>query len=206
MNRNDDLLFWEYDWHRIIENQKLQLTKRIDDLSAEELSEGTLDELADRFATKFEIVPPTIFPDKLEVTQRETDIDVSGDPYHFSSRQGPHYVKGTAIDARLPFDGDKEMFRVKPSTYNMNPPRGRIGNGYIEFTVQGTNLTKEKVRTEIDGRVKAISEYLEFQANGIGDLAAELRRIAYQGLERRKQKLDSDNDLISGLGYKVRDK
>ena len=206
MNRDEDHLFWEYDWHSVVESQKQQLRKKIDNLSAEDLSKGTLDEFAESLAGQFEIEPPTIFPNKLEVSQREVEIDFSGDPDRYFSRSGPHNVKGTAIDVRLPFEGDKEMFRVKPTTYNFSPPRGRISQGYIEFTVEGVNLTKEQVQTEIDGRVNSISEFLEFQTNSIGNLPTELRQIAYQSLEQRQHKLQADSDLISDLGYQIRDK
>ena len=198
-------MFWELDWHSAVEYQKQELCRRVDSMSAEDFGKGTLDELAKRFAAEFALEPPTIFPENIEVSHREVEIDISGARHRDFSRRGPHYMKGTAIDVRLPFEGDKEMFRVKPSTFNYSPPRGQAKREHVEFTIQGVNLTKEQVKAEIDERVMAISEYLNFQAKSIGNFPNEIRQVAYQALEQRQKKLHADTDMISGLGYRVRE-
>jgi hypothetical protein len=202
--RGDGILFWEYDWHAVTQNQLKQLQKTAGSLSADAFEQNSLDVLAGELAAQFSLEPPKIEPENIEIRQRGIEIDVSGDRSRAFSRSGPHYVKGTAIDVKLPFTGDEQMFGIRPSTYNFDPPKGWVRDGYIEFTVSGTGLTAERVKAEIDSRVKSISEFLEFQSKSIGTFPQELRRVAYQALEQRQAKLKADEDLISGLGYKTR--
>jgi hypothetical protein len=199
-----DLLFWKHDWFSVVEGQKAALRKHVDGLRSDFFESGPLDELADQLATKFSLVPPVIEPDKIEVSQREVDIDVSGDSYRDISRSGPHYVKGTAITVNIPFTGDKGMFLVRPSTFSTHVPHGNVRDGFIQFTISGTKLTTEKVKSDIDSTVKSISEFLKNQALSVGNFPQEIRQIAYQALEQRKLKLDADKDLTSNLGYKVK--
>lgn len=202
--RSRDVLFWEGDWFSVVEAQKQQMQRKIQNMSAADLAKKSIDERAGEIAAEFMLVPPTIFPDQIEVSQREADVNVSRYRDRNFGGEGSHYVKGTAIDVRLPFEGDRNMFRVRPTTYHHNPPRANAGANHIEFTIEGVNLTSDQAKARIDETVKAISEFLEFQKGSVGNLADQLRQLATQALQARKQKLDADRSLVAGLGYKVR--
>ena len=200
----DEILFWKRDWFAVVEGQKAGLRKRAQDLPADFFEDSSLDGIADQLVDEFSLNIPTIAPDEIEVSQCEIELEVSGRDDRLFSSPGPQHVKGTAIDVHLPFTGDKDMFFVKPSTFTGFPPRGRVQDGSITFTIRGTNLTRETVAGEIDGVVKSISEFLAFQEKSLGKFPQEIREVAYQAVERREKKLASDKDLVSGLGFKVR--
>lgn len=204
MAHDEDILFWELDWHSVVEHQKQLLRQKVENLSAEDFEGATLDEHAAQLTADLALEPPKIFPENINVSQREVEIGVSGNRGDYFSRPGQHYVKGTAIDVRLPFQGDKEMFRIKPTTFT-KPPRGRVEREYIVFTIEGFDLTKEQVKAQIDERTNKIAKFLGFQAKSIGSFPSEIRKVAYQALEQRQNKLQADSDLIAGLGYEVRD-
>ncbi len=205
MARDEDILFWDMDWHSVVEHQKRQAQLKAESLTAEDFDKATLDDLADGLAAELALVPPKIFPENLDVRQREVEIDVSGHRDRYSMRPGPHYVKGTAIDVRLPYEGDKAMFQVRPSTYNHSPPHGRVTAEHVEFTIESVSLEKDQVKSEIEERIKAITEFLDFQSQSIGNFPDELRKVAYQALEQRQKKLQADSDVITGLGYQIRE-
>lgn len=203
--RDEDILFWELDWHGVVEHQKKQAQQKAEGVTADFFEKGSLDELAEELASEFSLEPPEIDSENIEVDKREVDIDIGGDWDRYFSRPGPHLVKGTAIDVRVPFTGDRGMFRVRPSTFHHSPPRGQVRSGVIEFTISGTDLTTESVQAKIDGRLKTIQEFLDFQKQSIGKFPEQLHQFVYQALEHRQSKLKADDDLISGLGYKKKD-
>lgn len=198
----DDVLFWKLDWFQVVEHQKYAARRDAEAMSKADFQGASIEELAQRLCEKYSLVPPTIDPENIVVKSREIQIDVSNDRSRYFSTGGQHFVKGTAVDASLPFAGDAGMFDIKPTTFNYNPPRARVRNGRITFTVSGTNLTSEKVEAEIDGMVKDIQEWLVFQQKSVGNYPAELAQTVRQALEARKKKLDADTELLSGLKYK----
>lgn len=202
--RDDKLLFYKHEWFSVVENQKAQVRKHAGNLTAAAFEKSSVDELAQQLAEKFSLEPPAIFPEQIEVRQREVEIEYGGHHDPYSYRSGARSVRGTAIDVYLPYSGDGAMFDVKPSTFNLNPPRGEVENGAVRFTILGTDLSPENVKAEIDGFVKSVNEYLGYQAGSIGNFTKEIHRIAYEAVEQRKAKLDGDKNLVSQLGYKTR--
>lgn len=200
--RNNDVLFWEYDWRSVTEAQKAALCKKVNTFEHKHFVESSMDELAARLEKDFSLAPPQIDRENITIGQREVNIDLSGERGGYFSRSGGDTVKGTAIDVRVPFSGDRGMFRIKP-TQSTSPPRAKLGTDCLEFTISGVNLAPERVKSEIEERVNRIAKFLQFQEESIGSFPEELRRIAYDALEQRKKKLEADDNLVSQLGYKV---
>lgn len=202
--RDQELLFFKYDWHLVVESQKKKMVKHIENMQEADFTDASIDSLAYEIADQYSITIPILKKEDIEVSQREVDIDLAdlGDPYSFHSEK--RRVKGTAVDVKLPFEGEKEMFFVEPSTYDLNPPRGSVSNHNLNITISGTQLTQEKIKSEIDNFLSAVDRYLAFQAQSIGDLPKTLRSLAHQTLKVRRDKIYSDKNLLSGLGYKVK--
>ena len=83
----------------------------------------------------------------------------------FHSDRGPVYVTGTEVVVEVPFSGDPEMFKVRPSTSNMNPPRGDVRGNTITFRSWGENMNAQQVRSELDRWLADINQYLQWQRN-----------------------------------------
>jgi len=66
------------------------------------------------------------------------------------------------VDVIVPFSGDAEVFKVQPTTYTLNPPQGHVSNDVLHFTIQGTDLTAQKVKDEIKLRLDSIEQYLGY--------------------------------------------
>lgn len=199
----DEALFWKYDWFAVVEAQKAAVRKDAENTSKGDFDRQSLEELKVGLCEKYSLEVPTLDLENITVKQRETEIDVSHDRMRYFSAGGPHYVKGTAIDVRLPFEGDPNMFNVKPTTWTTSLPRGRIEGNSVRFTISGTDLTAEKVKSQIDHHISEIQQWLGFQETSVGNFPTELAQIAKQALEARKKKLDGDAELISGLGYRT---
>lgn len=199
----DEALFWKYDWFAVVEAQKAAARKEAENMSKADFARLSLEELWVALCEKYSLEVPALDFDNITVNQRETEIDVSHDRMRYFSTGGPHYVKGTAIDVRVPFVGDPGMFNIKPTTWTTSLPRGRIEGNSVRFTISGTDLSPEKVKSEIDHRISEIQQWLGFQEKSVGNFPNELTQIAKQALEARKKKLDDDAELIAGLGYRT---
>lgn len=183
------------------------MQQEIDGQNGNELLNTSTDDLALYYSSKFTVDVPVIYPDQIVVDQRETQIDVSQDSMRFiRDRSGPFYVSGTSVDVELPFSGDAECFYVQATTYSSNAPRARIGKGVVHFSIVGTDLDANRVRTEIDRLVKSLNEHLGWLRNDARGFNDSLVALAKDGIERRKQKLLKNQNLVSGLGFKMKER
>jgi len=200
---HDDVLFWNYEWFDVAEAQKRAAQKDVDELRPEDFEGQSIDEITEIICEKYSLVPPQLDTTNTTVKPREVQIDVSHDRMRHFRDGGPHYVKGTAIDVRVPFNGDAGMFNVKPNTWTTSIPRGRVEGNSIVFTISGTDLTQEKVKASIDRETSEIQKWLGFQEKSVDGFSQQLELVVRQAIEVRKTKLSADADLISGLGYRI---
>jgi hypothetical protein len=199
--QRDDVLFWSYDWQSVVDAQRKALREKVYALTAEEVAGRTADQVADALAEEFALVPPEIDPKGMQVARRVAGVDVSRDPKRFFTAGRPGVVAGEAYDVTLPFTGDPQMFAVRPLRYDNAPPAGRVGDGVLEFTISGLDLTPEAVAAEMQARCRAIADYLRRQAESLGTYAQDLRRMAGELAARRTTELAEDDDLWAGLDF-----
>lgn len=79
-----------------------------------------------------------------KLTQREVQIDVSGDPRRafFPGRSGPFYVKGEHWTLHVPLRGDSRLFGFRPSTHLLTRFPGSVRDG--ELRVWSSSPTDER--------------------------------------------------------------
>jgi hypothetical protein len=66
------------------------------------------DEIVAHIKPRWTLEPLALQEDNSRMDQRETDVDVSGDPtraFFADERRGPLYIRGTAVTVRIPFTG-----------------------------------------------------------------------------------------------------
>ncbi len=196
----DDVLFSRYDWSQAIEGQKAALVKAIQSLTKDRLLGESSEELIDELAEQFSINVPELDEGNITVSQKEVDIELGNDPFGFGDRRT---ARGTEVTVKIPFTGDAELFNVRPNKWSTMLPRGEVYHGQILLHIRGRSLTPESLRKEIDGELASVNQYLEWQRESLGDFPTTLRQIINSEVARRKEKLQADNDLISGLGFKT---
>jgi hypothetical protein len=201
----EDQLFNKGDWHATQDAWRNKLVSAIEGKNGDELLNTSTADLAAYYVSEFELEVPSIYPDKIVVDQRETQIDVSHDHNRdIRDRSQPFHITGTSVDVELPYTGDKVGFDIQPSTRNFNNPRAYVGSDVLKFSVTGTDLTTERVKQEVERRVASINEHLGWLENDVRGYNAGLEALATQTIERRKEKLLKDKSLVSGLGFKMK--
>mgnify|MGYP000120837966 CR=1 FL=1 len=204
---SEDLLFNTGDWFGVSEAQRQRMRQNIDSKNGDQLLNTSTEDLAKYYAEEFSIEVPELDHENVTVDQREAQIDVSHDRFrHFSDNTGPHHITGTAVDVEVPFTGDAEVFKVQPTTHTTNPPRGHVSESVFNFTVQGTDLTAQKVQEAIRSRLDSVEQYLGWLRATATPFNETLFDLAKTQIEARKQKLLSDRSLVAGLGFKMRER
>ena len=200
-----NFLFSKYDWFSVDQHQRAQLQEEVANLEGNRLLNTSIDDLCAYFVEKYRADIPILKRGEIEVDQREIQIDVSRDPMRaIYDRSQPVYVTGTEIEVIVPFIGDAEAFKVRPTIYSFNPPRGIIKDEVLILSISGVDLDADQVSQEIESRLDRIDSHLT-SLRGSGDrLNNELDSIARQAIEQRRKKLLADQNLVASLGFKLK--
>lgn len=206
LNGNEKELFSRRHWFDVEGNQKKLLEEEVASMDGNRLLNTSVDDLCSYLVDTYSIEDvPILRCEAIVVDQRETQIDVSRDPMRFvRDRSRPAYVQGTEIEYSVPFDGDRNVFDVRPTTYTSNPPRGHVAGGELRIYIRGIDLAPEKVKMEFEETLSQIERHLQTLRNDTSKLNTQLPSIARNSVESRRKKLLSDQNLVSALGYNIK--
>lgn len=203
----EDYLFTGPDWNSVDRHQRQQMATEIERVDADRLLNTAVEDLALYFPAKHEITVPVLDVDNIVVDQREKQIDVSRDQMRMiRDRSRPFYITGTEIEIEVPFTGEAEAFKIQPNPYTLNPPRATIRGSAVSFSIVGTNLEANQVKSQIDRTVSEIQSYLtNLQANVAG-LNSQLLGEARAAIEARRAKLLENRNMVAALGFKMKER
>ncbi len=205
MTRNISYLFGNIDSFSVRENQKKEMTNEISNYNTNKLLNTSVDDICRYFEEKYSVDVPELFEDQITANQQATNIDVSRDSIRFiSDRSQPFYIEGTQIEITIPFSGENQVFNIRPSSYTLSPPIAKVSGNNLVIEIIGTDLNPEKVRLSIDRTIGEINSYLENLRSDFNGFNSSLNKIARDSINRRREKLLKDKNLVADLGFKLK--
>lgn len=199
-------LFEKADWHSFVEGNRNGLSEEINKLDGNRLLNSSEEDLVKYFHNKYYFDVPVLTEDEISVDQSEVDVDVSRDPNRFFfDRSGPFYVKGTKITFYVPFTGEEIFFSIRPSRYYMQQFFGEIRNNCLIYSISNVEQNPERVKVEFENYLRQIKEYLLTQRQESSSYNNSLESTIRGMIGSRKQKLLKDKNVVSSLGYKLKE-
>jgi len=197
-------LFRKPSLYGVKEYQQKKMLEEIGQLPSALLLNGNTDEIASELAEKYSINVPKLNKSGIRGQQEPVQVDVSRDQTRaIFDRSRPLYMEGTRVVIFVPFEGDAALFEIRPDTFTSVLPMGRVVGQELQFTKEGVGITKEQLAKEKDGWLTQIEQYLEWHRKGLGGFNESLKGAALQAIEKRRQKLQADQNLLSDLGVPV---
>ena len=194
----NELLFYRVDAHQILELHKQTMMGEIQGIDPDRLLNTPVDDLVTYFSDKFRIEVPVLRRDKALLDEpRESTIEM-----HDYGRQ--IYVPATSLKLTVPFEGEKDMFFVRPSTFNFNPPRAVISDSAVVLHLTFRSSEQERVKSTLNRTLDEIEQYLDWHRPTIDTFNANLAAEAKQAIETRRERLLRDRHLVSGLGFAMK--
>ena len=205
--RSNDYLFRGVDSFSVQRQQTESMKSEIAGMDANRLLNTNVDDLVGYLAEKYEIEVPELIEGEMVVDQREAQRDVSGDPmrrFFYDRHQGPIMVTGTEILLEVPFSGDPQMFRVQPSTYNLNPPQGTVQGNILTTTLWGDNLNADQVRGQVNTWLGEVRQHLQWQRDSFPNFNVALAQQARDAVVGRRDQLLRNQNLVASLGIPLK--
>jgi hypothetical protein len=204
-----ELLFYKYDMHSVMEAQRSQIDKNVQEYSGNALLNTPTDDIVHELAEKLRLEVPELQRVEAHADQHEGEVEVF-DTYgamfgegHRGGRGGS-LVQGTIVELHVPYTGDKNFFFVRPTTFDSAPPRAILQNGSLLIRHSGRNLTAEQVKKGFNSTLDDIERYLGWLRSSAEDFNGGLAAPIRSAVEARKAKLLSDQNLVANLGFSLK--
>lgn len=200
MNR-DNCLFYSNDWHEFTIHWMSTIHYEIDSIGENRLLNSSIEDLCNYFVEKYSLDVPVL--GETQVTEpTETNINVvNGDRY---VRQGRTTVPGTSISVVIEFTGDDQLFHIRPSNHNHNPPVAFVQNNNLMFSIEEITFEQDKITSEIKNRVDSIKFYLNSLRKNAKEFNKPLRSNIQTRIQNRREKILKNKKIVAGLGYKIK--
>jgi hypothetical protein len=186
-------------WRLAFEDAQLRnATGEIQQIDPDRLLNTPVDDMVAYIAAKYRIEVPILHRDQAQVDEpQETFIEVND--YGRQIR-----VPATLVTLTVPFDGEKDMFFVRPSTFDSGPPRAAFTGNSLVLRLTVRNSEQDRVKDTLNGVLNDIERYLGWQRSTIEGFNNNLPAQARQSIEARRERLLRDRNLVSGLGFAVK--
>jgi hypothetical protein len=190
---SDNLLFNQATLSDALRAQLAAVTKEVDGISKDQFLANSDDQIIDHIYTKMAIAPLVIYRDQMCLTEPQEARTERVDPY-IGRRYEAHVIR---ISLSIPYTGESDLWKMQPSTYPSNLPKGdyssQRGNdqvGTLQFKMEYTQAeyTSDAVNQEVERNLKSIEDYLGMIKRDIEShnpqLQNEIRRQVAQLRER----------------------
>jgi hypothetical protein len=175
-------------------------------IDAERLLSTSPSDLESYIVDKYLIEAPALHEDRIEIDQQEVQIDVSHDIQRaISDRSRPFMVPGLEVTFHIPFAGEAQLFRARPSTYTSHVPAGEIhGSNTLVLRYQRTDHDDAALKHDFARTLSEIQQYLTWIQQEVESFNRSIPQHARQLLTSRRERLLKDRGLVAALGFPLR--
>jgi hypothetical protein len=170
-------------------------------MSESQILNSSIEDLVNFVYDKFIINVPVLELDNAQVSQQEAQVLVQG-----WRNERPVSVPGTMVTLEVPYHGDEILFHIRASTWGMNPPRAIVTKSHVIVRQSGTDLSGDQVQAEFDRTIANIEQNLERLRSDFNEFNDRLKGTAREQIEARRGKLLANQNLVSGLKFKLKER
>lgn len=203
---HNQMLFHTRSWDEVEQRQMQALVQYIEDIDPDQLLNTSTETLVDVVTERFSVDVPQLTDERV-ASQRETKIDISRDPTRLiANRSRPILINGTEVELAITFQGEADVFFVRPSQHSLTFPYAEVRKNQLLITVAGEQLSEDLVKNRLTETINQIEGFLGYLRRDASLLNSRLRNQALNQVKTRKEKILANRKLVESLGYKLKER
>jgi hypothetical protein len=203
--RDWDLLFSKYDLRSFLDAQLQSVNDRVLKLDPSRFDHESDEMLSASIASELVISPLEIDEGEISVSSRDIKVDVSRDfDRAVLDRSQPANIDGVEVTYHLPFRGDKQLLRCRPSSYTFNPPRAVISHGELRFPYERPGRDIASTKQSFTQDLSSLNQWLPWVNHQVTEYNSSVEAAVRQRVTQRRADLDGSKQDLGSLGFKMR--
>jgi hypothetical protein len=192
-----DILFYrqdQIDLDTVLRNQgNAGVRKLVEKLPDSAFAKHSDDELVAQVFAKAHIAPLTLALEAAKTKVQEVTVDTRNIFGDFAQ------VKGLSATKEIPFTGEEDLWHLRPSSFDLNPPRGEVGGKTIVVGIEVTEDQSDQAVAYVADTIKKIQENIERQNVQIKPFNDSLPSLIHPVVQQRRARLGKAADLLKKL-------
>lgn len=185
-----------------------KIKAEINNLENEYVLNASMTELEKYFLDKTTVEPLILHTDKYYIeNQSGTQIDVSHD-YNRAVFPGEHaIVQGTRLDIAIPYGGNKELWKIQPSTFTLSgypEIEARDDTILLSFSFPDDSANSERLKKQIDSQVQLLAGAIDNLGKDVENHNNSVPDIIKSTLEQKRQKALAAVNAVTSLGIPIK--
>ena len=204
--RNDEKpLFYTGDLRSTLEGHRQKAVEAIAALKPDYLMNVSEQDLIESLTKEYFVTPIELHNDKKCIEgPREVDITYEGHHARFRYASEGMTVRGTAVTVVIPFSGDKELFKLRPPTFDFSSVYADVTEHEVRLDFRGTEMTSDQIKTESNQAIASIEKHIAWQRPTLDDHNSRIGTVISGAIAQRKAKLLKDMEMVASLGIPIR--
>jgi hypothetical protein len=154
---------------------------------------------------EYRMKPLRLVEGDVAIEKEEVQIDVSQDPLRaVYDRSRPCYIPGQRVRYFIPFEGDPIIWQCKPSTFNFNPPRGKIEGSELVFEFDVPNEKLSATKDFFQAELSSVKQWIQYTDADVEVHNQRLPQLLEGALNFRRKQLEQVAEQFQGLGIPIR--
>lgn len=189
-----DLLFNAGDLERSLDAHRAKATAAVREISSDRILSTPIEDLVDEIFNEY-----VVNPIELDLAQQSTP-GVKDAPIQVEGYDRMIEVDGSRVELHIPFNGDSDLFKLKPNHYTLNPPRIEVrGRVLVAAYEDRAPLNPETASASLNRQIADVEQWIGWQRPSIDQFNHELENLARTAVETRRAKVLNDRQLESFL-------
>lgn len=200
-----ELLFSSGELSSALRTFAAEVKDAVENAAPTRINSGDIDQLVAEFTAHARLEALELLEDQITVSQSPTKVDVTGRfDYAWDPDDGPLYVDGTELSFHVPFRGNRLLLHLRPSHYDLSPPRGVVQADQIVVSAAGPPHDADQIRSRAQRYLDSLQGYVEWSRSEVERHNENIRVEARRMIEDRRRRLAQVPDLTGGLRFPAR--
>ena len=202
---SQECLFAKQNLFELIERSKREVVQKVQAQEKDYLLNVSETDICEHLFSMLRLDVPVLLRSKMYALEpEEVDVDVSHEQWRVAlDLSKPFYVKGTSVTVVIPFEGDKELFDYRPSTFSTHVPLGSVVGQELRLLYTQTKHDPDSFRRAVEGDLTAIESYLQWVRTDVERYNDQLPQLVEKAIRERKARLLAAEGLVSSLGIPI---
>jgi hypothetical protein len=198
-------LFAEGDLQASLRGREQEVVQAAQTIPADHALARSVEELAAELVERFRVEPLRVDWDAMTLTHGDARVDVSRDQARFiSDRSRPFHVPGTTVTYHVPYEGERDLFKMRPSSWASVFPTAEVVNDELRISVTVPTPAQDGLKGRLDREVELTRRFVDWANGDVDNFNARLHGLAMTSAQQRREKVLADAELVASLGVPVR--
>jgi hypothetical protein len=206
MARND-ALFWGGHLRDYLEGRLGDMIEEIEATPEEHVLQTGIDTWADALAESYTLAVPTLRRDAWYMDEPGAiRVDVSWDHFRraITDPSRPTYVPGYRAVVHVPFDGDANVFSLRPNTFTTVLPHALIRSGEVIIDIEYPQDTPVDIEAHATEELDRIDRWLGFARQDAEVFHSRLAQEARSRIADRRQRIERQRAQLAQTRIPIR--